>query len=113
MCRVVDKYQVGTGTHTFKLEAMRGKDIHHFKHWYDDLDFCGRHFLLYSKKHPLVKRQYTICCSIVPKVYTELIELCQNFETNRNFPRHLLDSEDTNSVFITCKDYMTKKGVAS
>ena len=54
--KVVEKVEVAKDTHTFKLQALSGKDIYHWKHWYDDLDFCGRHFLLYSKKHPLVKR---------------------------------------------------------
>lgn len=47
-----------------------------FKHWYS-LEMIGRHFLLYSKEHITVKRQYTICNAIEPKLYTALLTACE------------------------------------
>lgn len=36
----------------------------------------GRHYLVYSASDMLVKRQYTICNSIVPEVYWLLLDIC-------------------------------------
>ena len=62
----------------------------------------GRHFLIYSKKHILIKRQYTICCSIVPKVYNELLKICNHIlnlneeksTTKIDFDHSVFDSKD-------------------
>ena len=72
----------------------------------------GRHFLVYSKNLIQVKRQYTICCAIVPNIYKELLRICSAGKSE-SLDVSLLSSNDQESVFLTCKDYKTKNGVAS
>jgi hypothetical protein len=76
----------------------------------------GRHYLIYSKKLVHIKRQYTICNSIVPKVYQSLLDLCQHKLDGKEEAfsgLSELNSADTNSIFVTLKDYKTVRGVAS
>lgn len=76
----------------------------------------GRHFVLYSKDHIRVKRQYTICNAIAPKTYQRLLSILDaevNKEPVATFANEICDISNTNSVFISCKDYYTKKGVAT
>ena len=76
----------------------------------------GRHFLVYSKATPQVKRQYTICNSIVPKIYNALIALADiSLSGNQVMIEHsaLFDSNEGDTIFLTCKDYKTLTGVAS
>jgi len=60
---------VNSNTSTFKLKCVEANTGADFRQWYSDLDMIGRHFLVYSKALPKVKRQYTVCNSIVAKNY--------------------------------------------
>ena len=88
--RVAERIPVNKSTSTFRLVtnfAFQDKKIRpavyngsqekvrNLKKWYSELANIGRHYLLYSKAFPLIKRQYTICCSIVPNVYEALINM--------------------------------------
>lgn len=85
-----------------------------WKHWYSHPRYVGRHFLIYSKKYPNVKRQYTICNSLVPKIYKELMTILEKKlkKESLDYDFHF-DATDRSSIYITCKDYHTKTGVAS
>ena len=98
------------------MKTVSGFVVENWKHWFEDLNMIGRHFLVYSKQDILIKRQYTICCSIVPKVYKQLLALCDaklNGDNEHVFDVELLNKENKNSIHVTCKDYKTKKGVAT
>ena len=75
----------------------------------------GRHYLVYSKRYPDVKRQYTVCSSILPPIYSELIRLGDEFLRGEptNLDRSIISTKETDSIYLTCKDYKTQKGVAS
>ena len=75
----------------------------------------GRHFLVYSKATPQVKRQYTICNSIVPKIYNALIALADiSLSGNQVMIENaLFNSNEGDTIYLTCKDYKTLTGVAS
>lgn len=104
----------------FELKANDLNDknsVKDWKHWYDSVDMIGRHFLVYSKENIGVKRQYTICNSIEEKVYKYLISLCdQKMDgTNEVFEpfNKIVSTNDKSSIYVTCKDYHTKHGVAT
>jgi hypothetical protein len=75
----------------------------------------GRHFLVYSKDLKTVKRQYTICCSIEPVRYAQLLSVSSCFlkgeKTSLN--SELFDTRDQASIMISLKDYYTINGVAT
>ncbi len=75
----------------------------------------GRHFLIYSKQHITVKRQYTICNSIQPQLYKALLEVCDKklASDQIDFDQSLLKTGDTDSIYVTAKDYHTKRGVVT
>jgi len=73
----------------------------------------GRHFLVYSKDQVFTKRQYTICNTVEPALYAELLKLCNQKFNDLPCEPILLNAEDQDSVYVTCKDYHTKKGVAT
>jgi len=73
--KISKKTEVSEATATFIFNGVRDQPIHNVKLWYNDPTMIGRHFLVYSKEAPRVKRQYTICCSLNPAVYSELMTL--------------------------------------
>lgn len=68
--------KVNSIANCFELKAKDQEKVSDWKHWYDDVSMIGRHYLIYSKKRITIKRQYTICNTVVPKVYQALVELC-------------------------------------
>ena len=113
--RVVEKFTHNSIANVFKFETAFWPEVRNFKHWYSDISMIGRHFLLYSEDLVQVKRQYTICNSVIPNVYKSLLDLCAAKANGEKieFDTNLLNSDDKNSFHITCKDYHTKKGVSS
>ena len=89
--------------------------VDNWKHWYSDLSMIGRHYLVYSASDVLVKRQYTICNSIVPEVYWLLLDICDTKLQHRDlkFNPGVFSDKNRNSIYLTCKDYQSKKGVAT
>ena len=78
----------------------------------------GRHFLIYSEDMIKIKRQYTICNSIIPHIYKQLIKLCEDLgqpsqSKGVTFENTLLDSTDKDSFYVTCKNYKTETGVSN
>ena len=113
--RIAEKLPQNSIATTFRFQTSEKPVVKNFKHWYSDIEMIGRHFLLYSEDLVQVKRQYTICNSVIPNVYKSLLDLCAA-KTNGEkieFDTNLLNSDDKNSFHITCKDYHTKKGVSS
>jgi hypothetical protein len=106
---------INSNTSTFKLTCMEAKTGTNFRQWYSDLAMIGRHFLVYSKATPQVKRQYTICNSIVPNTYNALITLADISLSGSQvgIANELFSSNDGDTIFLTCKDYKTITGVAS
>jgi hypothetical protein len=62
-----------------------------------------------------VKRQYTICNSVVPKIYKKLITLASDSlsGTQTKIDDELFKNSQGDTIFLTAKDYKTITGVAS
>jgi hypothetical protein len=52
--------------------------VPNFRLWYSSVSMLGQHFVLYSDDKPNHKRQYTICNSVRPDLYKELILACND-----------------------------------
>ena len=73
--RLTSKSPVNQGTATFTFTTVDNEPVVNCKNWYGDPAMVGRHFLVYCVRTPNVKRQYTICSSIQPHMYAELIKM--------------------------------------
>lgn len=74
--RVSAVEKVNKIAHIFKFTTTDLKIVRNWKKWYSDSDMIGRHFLIYSSDLVKVKRQYTICNSIIPNHFKELLNAC-------------------------------------
>lgn len=72
-CSVIRSLAVNKCGTSFQLRAVSGFVVENWKHWFADVEMIGRHFLVYSSNRVLVKRQYTICCAIVPELHNQLL----------------------------------------
>jgi hypothetical protein len=85
------------------------------KLWYNDPAMIGRHFLVHSKEDPRVKRQYTICCSLNPAVYSELMALARGVleGSPSNFNYAIMLGKDQSWIRLTIKNYQMAKGLST
>lgn len=99
---------------TFTFTSAQKKQIKNLKLWYSDPQMIGRHFLVYSKDRPDIKRHYTICSCMSPPVMKSLLELATTAMEKRIESASLgfLDSSDQDSVCLTIKMYQTKNGLS-
>lgn len=56
-------------------EPVAAKNL---KLWYNDPSMIGKHFLVYSIQNPSVKRHYTICSTMNPKIEAELLSMADS-----------------------------------
>jgi hypothetical protein len=108
-CYIVQKQEVNKCGTCFKLQTVNGFVVNNWKRWYDDLSMIGRHYLISSKRFPEVKRQYTVCSSVVPPIYSELLNLGSAVLKGESvsFDKKIVSTSDTNTLHVTCKDYKT------
>ena len=59
------------------MKTIDGMVVDNLKHWYNDPEMIGRHFLVYSKDGPRIKRQYTICSSMNKTIMNTLLDLAK------------------------------------
>jgi hypothetical protein len=114
--KLVAKTKVNSIANCFKLQTVDAEKVCGFKKWHSDLEMIGRHFLIYSQTLLATKRQYTICNAISPSLYPELLKMLnvKSTEDRLDFDSAaILDNSDTDSIYVTAKDYHTAKGVAS
>lgn len=69
LCSVANHWTVSKIAKCFELKTEKDYRPPEWRHWYNDVDMIGRHFLLYTDENKIHKRQYTICNMIVPPVY--------------------------------------------
>lgn len=74
---ISNKRPVNSDSATFTFSQKDQQPVHNLRLWYSDLSMIGRHFLVYSQTHPMVKRHYTICSTMGEVVLNE-IEMCKN-----------------------------------
>ena len=87
-------------TFTFTFTHRDHKHVNNLRKWYSDLRMIGRHFLVSSKRHPKIKRHYTICSCMRPELMKELLKLAQD-ALNANdidFDMSLLDERNQDKI---------------
>ena len=101
------RVSVNDHTSCFILSNVHNKNVPNFRTWYNDLQTIGKHFLIYSRAIPSVKRHYTVCNSMRPEILSELLNLadqvCKNEEVV--FDQSILVDEDSPSMSVTVKNY--------
>lgn len=115
MFRISDKARVTDSTFTFTFTQKDGAAVHNLKRWYSDLAMMGRHFLVSSKRHPKIKRHYTICSTMRPELLQELIKLARDALSGKQieFDMRLLDTKNQEKICLTLKNYKMPKGVST
>lgn len=113
--RISDKARVTDSTFTFTFTQKDNMAVHNLKRWYSDLAMMGRHFLVSSKRFPKIKRHYTICSSMRPELFQELISLAQDALSGKQieFNMGLLDTKNQDKICLTLKNYKMAKGVST
>jgi len=71
-----------------------------------------RHFWVRNMNNPQVTRHYTTCNAMAPKFYNELLRVLNDAAKVNTFDRKLLNSEDTNHMTITVKNYKKEGGLS-
>lgn len=75
--KIAERHNLTDNTATFTLKTIDGLVVDNLKHWYNDPEMIGRHFLVYSKDGPRIKRQYTICSSMNKTIMNTLLDLAK------------------------------------
>jgi hypothetical protein len=113
---IVEKMSVNELTTTFTFGHAGGETVPNLKRWYSDLSMIGRHFLIYSKAIPNVKRQYTICSAMRPDLHEQLIGAIKSVtspEGDFEFNKASLNDVDQDKICLTLKNYKAKRGMAT
>mmetsp|Transcript_23454 Transcript_23454/g.31425 ORF Transcript_23454/g.31425 Transcript_23454/m.31425 type:complete len:97 (-) Transcript_23454:775-1065(-) len=84
--KIAERQTVSVNTATFTFKSLSGIPVSNLKRWYSDPAMIGRHFLVYSKSEPRIKRQYTICSSMNPKAMKPLLELASTVINGKKEP---------------------------
>ena len=74
--RIVKKTKYNTDTSTFCFETIDFKPAKNFHYWFEDLNMIGRHYLIAVASNPNLMRQYTVCNTMIPEFYDEIIRVC-------------------------------------
>ena len=94
---------------------MEHRVVHNLKRWYSDMGMIGRHFLVYSKRFPKIKRHYTICSCMRPELMNALLKLAHDvLNSNQiDFNTELLSTKDQDKICLTLKNYKMERGVST
>ena len=78
------------------MNSTDHKDVKNWRNWFSDVQMIGKHFLIYSRSIPDVKRHYTICNCMIPDNRHELIYLCNQITKGEyiNFNSRLFGDRD-------------------
>ena len=93
-------------------EPVAAKNL---KLWYNDPSMIGKHFLVYSIQNPSVKRHYTICSTMNPKIEAELLSMADSLIAGDQMivVENLRKTQDQNKLNLTLKTYNTRRGLAT
>jgi len=113
---VTERIEANETDFTFCFQTVDKRVHPGFRHWYDDLSMMGKHYLVSSDAHPDVKRHYTICNCLQPKMKEALdIILESALNDGQQAPKdpELLDTKPRSEVWLTLKDYGFPRGVST
>jgi hypothetical protein len=105
-------------TRCTKFVTNNGEAVPHFKTYYENINEMGRHYCMWTRHREEIKRQYTICNSLTPAIYTEILKLARiNTETgdtcieiNKDI---LMNPSESDGCWMSYKNYKAKSGVAT
>jgi hypothetical protein len=92
-------------TRSFVFETVDMKARSNYKAYYPGTNSLTKHFWIRSMKNPNVIRHYTTCNAMAPKFYAELIKNLNDSDKAGKFNRELLNSDDSNRMTFTIKNY--------
>lgn len=98
-------------TNTFFLENKAKTVADNFRNYYKGFKMIGKHFKIRSAFNRDVHRHYTICNTMQPVMYNELLE-CLTSNNASDFKRELLDGKAQNYASFTIKNYKQMFGVS-
>lgn len=64
-----------SSTRCTQFVTNNAEAVPHFKTYYENLNEMGRHYCMWTRHREEIKRQYTICNSLTPNIFMELMKL--------------------------------------
>ena len=116
--KIFAKHELTDNIATFTFKKLDGKKVRNFKGWYFDLGMVAKHFTVSSLALPHIKRQYTICQTMEVQVLKALYKLAKDIldsgpGSHIRLDENLFNSDDTNKISLTMKDYKRPSGLAT
>lgn len=99
-------------TRSFFFETMDKEPRHNYKAYYPGMKFLTRHFWLRSMNNTKVTRHYTTCNAMATGFYNELVRVLRDERPDvaSTFNKAFLDTQDTNTMTFTIKNYKREGG---
>lgn len=99
-------------TRSFFFETMDKQPRHNYKAYYPGTKYLTRHFWIRSMKQPEVIRHYTTCNAMATDFYNELVRVLKDERPDaaETFNKQLLNTEDSNTMTFTIKNYKRQEG---
>ena len=113
--RIVKKTKSNKETSTFCFETMDQKPVKNFHYWFEDLNMIGRHYLMAAASNPNLMRQYTVCNTMIPEFYNEIIKVCQFVIEGKKpiFDQKWFEFKNENRIYLTLKNYKVPTGLSA
>ena len=113
--RIVKKTKNNKETSTFCFETMDSKPVKNFHYWFEDLNMIGRHYLMAAASNPTLMRQYTVCNTMIPEFYNDIIRLCQQVIEGEEptFDQKWFEFKNENRMYLTLKNYKQPTGLSA
>ena len=75
----------------------------------------GRHYLIAVASNPNLMRQYTVCNTMIPEFYDEIIRVCQQVIEGGEptFDSKWFEFKDENRMYLTLKNYKQPTGLSA
>lgn len=102
--------EVNSLTRSFVFETLDRKPRHNYKAYYPGTKNLTKHFWIRNMDQPNVIRHYTTCNAMAPRFYSELCRVLKDQSKVDTFDRTVLNSEDSNRMTFTIKNYKKTGG---
>lgn len=133
LCRIADRIDTGLlnaayntsygdvnqTTRVFTFISKDNAVVPNFKRFYPGITMLGKYFLVRNMSGFRVARHYTICNSMRPEVYAELVRMLRqgisdvaNSDEDGSALANLLRTEDENQICMCIKNYNSWAGLS-
>ena len=114
-CKVINEgLRVNSDTTILTLQSIDNTNVDNFKRFYPGLLVLGKNFLVSNVSSTLeipVKRHYSICWSMCPRIMANLIR-CLDSDAAHLFDKSLYSIDDKSYIAFTIKNYNTATGLS-